>query len=206
VGKRSRDRAKQNPAKVSDEPFIELTNPENWQDKIYEVAPGWHGFDLVLHTAQAGGEITEISSGEPGAGINVTVGRPLLTDANRLLAVEPSAAVIRAHTASEIYIRHVMNRWAKVRGRPWPRPVRSYAFYRENKPLIAAYEELSEDRAYRRAPFWKTGRLTASVRRRNRVVHAGYVCSEDEARATIQVLNELHQHLEEVLQRLGVTF
>ena len=81
---------------------------------------------------------------------------------------------------------------------------RCVAFHSGNKALIAAYEDLSEDRALRRLDVWTSGRLKASTGRRNRIVHAGFVCSDEEAKETIGVLDELHRHLEMTLEAAGL--
>jgi hypothetical protein len=160
--------------------------------------------DVKLKRAQVGDGITEFRPGQ-GQGIHVTVGRPLLSGATELLERgEPSSAVAAAHTASQVYVRHILDLWAAVRGQEVPERVRSYAFYKGNETLVSAYEELSGDHAVRRAAFWTSGRLSKSNKRRNRIVHAGYVCSEDEARDTIHTLNELHRYLDGRLRRAGI--
>jgi hypothetical protein len=202
MGKRSRRRAKEARINLRDGPFIELRLSEDAEP--YEIAPGVMAMNLELRAAQAGGGITEIRPQRDG-GIAVTTGRPLLGGAAELLAAgEPSAAVTAAHTASETYVRYVLDLWAAARNQPGPKRLQSYAFYGANKGLVAAYETLSGDRALRREQFWTSGRLAESARQRNRVVHSGYICSDDEARATIETLNQMHSYLADALKRVGI--
>lgn len=181
--------------------FIELGLPLNAEPT--EIAPGVMGIPLELRTGQVGGGITELGRASAG-GVSVTVGRPLYEKARELVSKgSASAAVTEAHTASEAYVRFVLDVWSRARGQGVPHHVRSFAFHSGNKAVVLAYERRSGDLGLRRAAFWTSGRVAASMRRRNRIVHAGYVCSEEEATETIETLDELHRHMEARLGAAG---
>jgi hypothetical protein len=207
VGKRGRRRAARDPSGSSDAgtdpgPFIELGLPPNAEPA--EISLGTMGIPLELRTGQVGGAITELGR-NPGGGVSVTVGRPLNKRARELVSEgAASAAVTVAHSASEAYVRFVVEVWSRARGEGVPEQVRSFAFHSGNKVLTSAYEALSGDLAWRQAAFWTTGRVAASIRRRNRILHAGYVCSEEEAAETIETLDELHRHMEARLEAAGL--
>jgi hypothetical protein len=159
---------------------------------------------VELASFTPGGPISEVVENEKG-GLTMVIGPPHFLRAKKLLKDgDPTAAVSAAQATSEVHVRRVVEDLMQLAGveeitfrrRP------SFAFYRKNKELLACYERLSGDRSHRSQAFWRSGRLTRHMTRRHLITHAGHVCSRTEAQQSIDVLEELAEHLEGVVRAL----
>jgi hypothetical protein len=164
--------------------------------------PGRTGIEL--HSFTPGGPISEIVENEKG-GLTMVVGPPHFLGAKKLLKDRNApAAVIAAQATSEAHVRRVLEDLMELAGlneitfKRGP----SFAFHPKNRELLAWYERLSGDRSHRSQAFWRSGRLTRHIKRRNRIAHEGHVCSRAEAQQSIDVLEELADHLEGVVAEL----
>jgi hypothetical protein len=160
------------------------------------------GVQIVSFTP--GGQLSEVVENERG-GLTLVVGPPHFLGAKKLLKDgNPSAAVLAAQATSEAHVRRVVEDLMGFAGLTEISFNRgpSFAFHRRNKELLAWYERLSGDHGYRAAPFWRSGRLTRHIKRRNEIAHEGRVCSRADAQDSIEVLAELAEHLEGVIDAL----
>jgi hypothetical protein len=159
---------------------------------------------IELDSFTPGGPLSEVVENEKG-GLTIVIGPPRFLRARKLLKDgDPPAAVLAAQATSEAHVKRLLRDLMELAGLTeiTLKRSRSLAFHRENKELLAWYERLSGDRSHRSQRFWRSGRLTKHIERRNRIVYEGHVCSRMDAQQSIDVLQELSDHLEGVVGAL----